>query len=102
VYVSAKNAIEGQSEVLTYPTPLPDLCKPKHRGTAKPRRIEILMNDRVTPLIQGSKLVSATSVPSIVRIDRSPEIDTEPSEICTDGPGLSIASVELPIPSEFG
>ncbi|HZW33562.1 MAG TPA: hypothetical protein VFF52_22775 [Isosphaeraceae bacterium] len=99
--MTAEDFVECTSKAVTGGSPLPDLLQPEDRGTTKLRFLEVLVCDRVPPMIQFLEKLHSRCILGVVRLDFVPEIDPQTIEVRIQIAGLSIATIQSAIPGEF-
>jgi hypothetical protein len=94
--------VERLCELLACGAPTSDPGEEKCPPAAKPSWVEILMSNRVPPVVQVFEECSPGLITIIMVVHLRPEVDAKATEIGTDTAGLCVAPVEMPYPREFG
>jgi len=88
--VVAHHIIERPGQTLASDSPSPDLSQME-----SPLASEILVRDRISPIVQLQELPLSHLVTRIVHFDLGPEVDAETAKICANAPRLGIEAFQL-------
>jgi hypothetical protein len=91
----AHHFIESPSQTPAGSPPTAHLPQSKGRCPAELARVEILVRDRVAPVIELLEVAPAMSIPHLVAYHFGPEVDAKPTEICPEACGLGVPAVEV-------
>jgi hypothetical protein len=97
----AEDPVERLCQTVARNPPPSHLRQPEHGGTAEPGRVEILVSNGVSPVIQLLQHRPPRHVTRMKPQDGRPQIHPEPAEIRTQASGLGVPSVELPAAREL-
>jgi hypothetical protein len=100
--MTAQYLVERTSQTIAGTPPPPDLIQPKDRRTTEPDEVEVLVDDRIPPIIQFFEQLHASQVLRVMDFDFIPERDLETTEVRADAAGLSIATIQETAPSQLG
>jgi hypothetical protein len=99
--VAAHYFVEGSGQAMACRSPPADLGQAKRRCAPEFGRVEVLVSDGVSPIIQHLKYGSPGGVPGIVTVHFGPKIDSEPAEVGAKAAGLCVAPVQLAASDEL-
>jgi hypothetical protein len=99
--VQPHDFIERLGEVAAIPTPLSNDGKMKGRRTTQLRRVEVLMDDRVSPIVQSVERGFPSRIRGMMALDFHPKGDSQSPEVGADTARLGVLTVQLPVQCEF-
>jgi hypothetical protein len=100
--MAAHHFVERTSQAIAGTPPSLNLLQPKNRLPTELCRDEVLVDDRIPPLVQVFEEVYSSCVPRVIELDFIPEGHVKTTEVGANAAGLSIAAIEEAASSRFG